>query len=75
MKENPNIFAGNKLIMIIDPEFQTPIPVCKYMVKMLPKDVKTVLEPSPGMWDLQDQAEKQIQKEALETLTTLLDDY
>jgi hypothetical protein len=33
------------------------------------------IEPSPGMWDLQEQAEAQIQKDAIETLITLLDDY
>ena len=32
-------------------------------------------ESSPGMWDLWKQAEEQIQKDAIETLTTLLDDY
>ena len=32
-------------------------------------------EPSPGMWDLEKQTREQIQKDALATLTTLLDDY
>ncbi|HEY3430349.1 MAG TPA: hypothetical protein VGK39_06710 [Cyclobacteriaceae bacterium] len=32
-------------------------------------------EPSPGMWDLEKKAEEQIQKDAIATLTTLLDDY
>jgi hypothetical protein len=32
-------------------------------------------EPSPPMWDLQEQAEEQIQKDAIATLSTLLDDY
>lgn len=38
--------------MIIDPEFQTPLPVCKYMVKMVPKGTKTILEPSPGLGNI-----------------------
>ncbi len=29
-------------------DFQTPIPVCKFMVSLLPDGVKTVLEPTPG---------------------------
>lgn len=29
-------------------EFQTPLPVCKYMVSLLPKKIKTILEPTAG---------------------------
>lgn len=29
-------------------QFQTPVPVARYMVNMLPEGVKTVLEPTPG---------------------------
>ncbi len=44
--------------MTVDPEFQTPIPVCKYMVKMLPKGIVTVLEPSPGLGNIVSQLNK-----------------
>lgn len=29
-------------------QFQTPTPVCKYMVSLIPEGVKSVLEPTPG---------------------------
>lgn len=29
-------------------QFQTPVPVARYMVNMLPKGITTVLEPTPG---------------------------
>lgn len=29
-------------------EFQTPTAICKYMVSLIPENVKTVLEPTPG---------------------------
>lgn len=38
--------------MIIDPNFQTPIAVCKYMADMVPPHVKTILEPSPGLGNI-----------------------
>ncbi len=38
--------------MIIDPNFQTPPPVCKYMAKMIPRGTKTVLEPTPGIGNI-----------------------
>ncbi len=33
-------------------DFQTPIPVVEYMVSMIPADIKTVLEPSPGVGNI-----------------------
>lgn len=38
--------------MIIDPNFQTPLPVCEYMAGMVPEGVKTVLEPAPGFGNI-----------------------
>jgi type I restriction-modification system DNA methylase subunit len=38
--------------MIIDTNFQTPIPVAKYMVNMVPKDAKTILEPTKGIGNI-----------------------
>lgn len=36
----------------IDPQFQTPIPVCREMVNMVPNWCKNVLEPTPGLGNL-----------------------
>lgn len=36
----------------IDINFQTPIDVCDYMVKMIPKNTSIVLEPTPGLKNL-----------------------
>ena len=33
-------------------DFQTPLHICKYMVSLLPKGVKTILEPTPGTGNL-----------------------
>jgi type I restriction-modification system DNA methylase subunit len=33
-------------------EYQTPIPVCEYMVDLLPKNVRSVLEPTSGIGNL-----------------------
>ena len=33
-------------------DFQTPPPVCKYMVSLLPPGVKTICEPTPGEGNL-----------------------
>jgi hypothetical protein len=52
LKKNPDIFVGNKVSMIVDPEFQTPPPVCKYMASMIPEGTVTVLEPSPGLGNI-----------------------
>lgn len=38
--------------IIIDENFQTPIDVCEYMVGLIPKNVLTVLEPTPGLGNL-----------------------
>lgn len=44
--------------MIIDKNFQTPIDICEYMVKLIPKGVSTVLEPTPGLKNLYHTIEK-----------------
>lgn len=36
-------------------DFQTPIPVCKYMVSLLPETVVSVLEPSQGIGNMVNQ--------------------
>jgi hypothetical protein len=33
-------------------DFQTPVPVAKYMVSLLPDGVKNVLEPTPGIGNI-----------------------
>lgn len=33
-------------------DFQTPLPVAEYMVRMIPEGVKTVLEPTPGQGNI-----------------------
>ena len=33
-------------------DFQTPIPIVEYMVSMIPKGAKTILEPSPGVGNI-----------------------
>jgi len=38
--------------MIIDPNFQTPLPVVDHMISMIPIGAKTVLEPSPGLGNI-----------------------
>lgn len=38
--------------MIIDPNFQTPLFVCEYMRSLIPEDVVTILEPTPGLRQL-----------------------
>jgi len=38
--------------MIVDPNFQTPLPVVDYMVGLIPAGAKTVLEPSPGLGNI-----------------------
>jgi type I restriction-modification system DNA methylase subunit len=35
-----------------DNEFQTPWFVCEYMVSLMPSDIKTILEPTPGIGNL-----------------------
>jgi len=44
--------------IVIDPQFQTPLDICDYMVKMIPKGVTEVLEPTPGLKNLQTAIEK-----------------
>lgn len=39
----------------ISTDFQTPVPVCKYMVSLIPAGARTVLEPTPGMGNLVNQ--------------------
>lgn len=36
----------------IDPNFQTPVPVCDYMVGMVPEGSSTILEPTPGLGNI-----------------------
>lgn len=38
--------------MIIDPNFQTPVPICELMAGMVPAWAKTVFEPTPGLGNL-----------------------
>jgi len=38
--------------MVIDENFQTPLPVAKYMVDMIPEGVVSVLEPTPGLGNI-----------------------
>lgn len=33
-------------------DFQTPVPVCRYMVSLLPEGITTVCEPTPGRGNL-----------------------
>lgn len=36
----------------IDPNFQTPPQVCRYMASLVPEGTRTVLEPTPGLGNL-----------------------
>lgn len=38
--------------MQIDSNFQTPIPVCNYMVDMVPSGALKILEPTPGLGNI-----------------------
>lgn len=40
------------MINKIDINFQTPEPVCQYMADMVPSNVSTILEPTPGLGNL-----------------------
>lgn len=33
-------------------DFQTPVPVCRYMVSMVPGGAQTILEPTPGLGNI-----------------------
>jgi len=44
-------------------DFQTPPPVCKYMVSLLPPGVKKVMEPTPGQGNVR-RSDPQPMKEA-----------
>lgn len=44
--------------MIIDENFQTPEAVCDYMVSMIPKEHKTIFEPTPGLGNIVRSLEK-----------------
>lgn len=37
---------------MIDPNFQTPVPVCDYMVNMVPVSAIKILEPTPGLGNI-----------------------
>lgn len=45
---------------VTDPasEFQTPIPVCRYMVSLLPEGLQTILEPTKGRGNIVSVLEK-----------------
>ena len=36
----------------VDANFQTPIPVCEYMVSMVPDNAFKILEPTPGLGNI-----------------------
>lgn len=36
----------------VDPNFQTPLEVCEYMVDMIPPSAVTILEPTPGLGNI-----------------------
>lgn len=36
----------------IDTNFQTPVPVCEYMVNLIPNTALTVFEPTPGLGNI-----------------------
>lgn len=36
----------------VSTDFQTPVPVCKYMVSLIPAGARTALEPTPGIGNL-----------------------
>lgn len=38
--------------MIIDPNFQTPEEIAKYMVSLIPENIDDVLEPTPGLGNI-----------------------
>jgi len=42
----------NQPIFEIDHNFQTPLPVCDYMVDMVPNDAYKILEPTPGLGNI-----------------------
>lgn len=41
-----------KPTFVIDPNFQTPVDVCEYMVSKVPADAVTIFEPTPGLGNL-----------------------
>jgi len=38
--------------MIIDTNFQTPVPVCDYMASLIPESSKSIFEPTPGLGNM-----------------------
>ena len=36
----------------VDSNFQTPVPICNYMVSMVPENAVTILEPTPGIGNI-----------------------
>jgi type I restriction-modification system DNA methylase subunit len=42
----------NNKIVEVDPNFQTPVEVCEYMVELIPEWVVSVLEPTPGLGNI-----------------------
>ena len=45
--------------MIIDSNFQTPVPVCDYMVSLIPTHAVKVLEPTPGLGNIVESLKKE----------------
>lgn len=39
-------------LFIPDPNFQTPLHICQYMVEMVPAQARNILEPTPGLGNL-----------------------
>jgi hypothetical protein len=48
MENESNILTAELLAT----DFQTPPPICKYMVSLIPAGVRTVLEPTPGIGNI-----------------------
>lgn len=47
-----NIGVVTRCFFEVDPNFQTPVPVCNYMVDMVPDWAIKVLEPTPGIGNI-----------------------
>jgi hypothetical protein len=47
-----NFYTENSNSIEIDHNFQTPVPVCIYMVGMVPENAFKILEPTPGLGNI-----------------------
>ena len=45
----PTVIGG---FFEVDTNFQTPVPVCNYMVEMVPNNAVKILEPTPGLGNI-----------------------